>query len=112
MSAVDSLHMTTTGKLWKTENIFLSFFLQKTIAFFINIISELSTYELISFCASKDMYTELFIKLNFACRFVIIGLYGIIVKSLDRGSSNLAFEIHFPAEFSSNSDQTHLPVIF
>ncbi len=27
-------------------------------------------------------------------------------------SSNLAREIHFPAEFSSNSDHTHLPVIF
>ncbi len=104
MSAVDSLHMTTTGK-W-TGKMDCFFFL---LVLFLNY---LLMNEFISFCASKDIYTELFIKLNFAYRFVIIGLYLIIVKCLDLGSSNLAFEIHFPAEFSSNPDQTHITVIF
>ncbi len=31
---------------------------------------------------------------------------------VDQWSSNLSREIHFPAEFSSNPDQTHLPVIY
>ncbi len=32
--------------------------------------------------------------------------------SLDQGSSNLSLEGQSAAEFSSNPDQTHLPVIF
>ncbi len=35
------------------------------------------------------------------------GLY-----SLAQGSSNLSLEVQSAAEFSSNPDQTHLPVIF
>ncbi len=31
---------------------------------------------------------------------------------IEQWYSNLAREIHFPAEFSSNPDQTHIPVIF
>ncbi len=31
---------------------------------------------------------------------------------LEQGSSNLSLEIQSAAEFSSNPDQTHLPVIF
>ncbi len=31
---------------------------------------------------------------------------------LDQWYSNLSCEIHFTAEFSSNPDQTHLPVVF
>ncbi len=35
-----------------------------------------------------------------------------VTYDLEQWYSNLARKIHFPAEFSSNSDQTHLPVIF
>ncbi len=31
---------------------------------------------------------------------------------LEQGSSNLSLEVQSAAEFSSNPDQTHLPVIF
>ncbi len=31
--------------------------------------------------------------------------------ALDQGSSNLSLEVQSAAEFSSNPDQTHLPVI-
>ncbi len=31
---------------------------------------------------------------------------------IDQGSSNLTLEVQSGAEFSSNPDQTHLPVIF
>ncbi len=34
------------------------------------------------------------------------------VNALDPWYSNLSREIHFPVEFSSNPDQTHLAVIF
>ncbi len=37
------------------------------------------------------------------------------VKQLDslvQGSSNLSLDVQSAAEFSSNPDQTHLPVIF
>ncbi len=30
------------------------------------------------------------------------------VKTLDQGSLTLDLEVHFPAEFSSNPNQTHL----
>ncbi len=34
------------------------------------------------------------------------------VSLLEQGSSNLSLEVQSDAEFSSNPDQTHLPVIF
>ncbi len=34
------------------------------------------------------------------------------VLHLDQWYSNLARKIHFPVKFSSNPDQTHLPVMF
>ncbi len=33
-------------------------------------------------------------------------------KPINQGSSNLSLEVQSTAEFSSNPDQTHLPVIF
>ncbi len=36
----------------------------------------------------------------------------VIPYSLYQGSSNLSLEVQSAAEFSSNPDQTHLPVIF
>ncbi len=35
-----------------------------------------------------------------------------LLNGIDQGSSNLSLEVHSAAEFSSNPDQTHLPVIF
>ncbi len=35
-----------------------------------------------------------------------------LIHFLDQGSSNLSLEVQSAAEFSSNPDQTHLPVIF
>ncbi len=32
--------------------------------------------------------------------------------AIDQGSTNLSLEVQSAAEFSSNPDQTHLPVIF
>ncbi len=34
------------------------------------------------------------------------------LHDLEQGSSNLSLEVQSAAEFSSNPDQTHLPVIF
>ncbi len=34
------------------------------------------------------------------------------LETLEQGCSNLSLEVHSAAEFSSNPDQTHLPVIF
>ncbi len=34
------------------------------------------------------------------------------MESIEQGHSNLAPEIHFPAEFSSNTNQTHLINVF
>ncbi len=39
-------------------------------------------------------------------------LKGRLYDGLDQGSSNLSLEVQSAAEFSSNPDQTHLPVIF
>ncbi len=35
-----------------------------------------------------------------------------VAKGVAQGSSNLSLEVQSAAEFSSNPDQTHLPVIF
>ncbi len=34
------------------------------------------------------------------------------VYSIEQGSSNLSLEVQSAAEFSSDPDQTHLPVIY
>ncbi len=36
----------------------------------------------------------------------------LATHNLQQGSSNLSLEVQSAAEFSSNPDQTHLPVIF
>ncbi len=36
----------------------------------------------------------------------------VSMESIEQWSSNLAPEIHFPAEFSSNTNQTHLINVF
>ncbi len=52
------------------------------------------------------------------CRSTVYILYNCILyarfhrQGLDQGSSNLSLEVQCAAEFSSNPDQTHLPVIF
>ncbi len=39
--------------------------------------------------------------------------FGLISYNyVEQGSSNLSLEVQSAAEFSSNPDQTHLPVIF
>ncbi len=43
-----------------------------------------------------------------ACLKVLFGQ----LDALDQGSSNLSLEDQSAAEFNSNPDQTHLPVIF
>ncbi len=42
---------------------------------------------------------------------IVVGVL-LTCQSLDQGSSNLSLEGQSAAEFSSNPDQTHLPVIF
>ncbi len=43
---------------------------------------------------------------------VIVHLHTNSRHYLEQGSSNLTLEVQSAAEFSSNPDQTHLPVIF
>ncbi len=42
----------------------------------------------------------------------MIGSRAAWTEALQQGSSNLSLEVQSAAEFSSNPDQTHLPVIF
>ncbi len=42
----------------------------------------------------------------------LLNLFTPKINTLKQGSSNLSLEVQSAAEFSSNPDQTHQPVIF
>ncbi len=45
-------------------------------------------------------------------KIMLVGFCKVGLIDLDQGSSNLSLEGQSAAEFSSNPDKTHLPVIF